>query len=81
MIYTRQGANCRMVICCDFYQDIVTGVKKQQSGLDDFLNIIEQLEEDVGVVDFTWRDCVRSERVKRFLRVIEETPLHHDTIQ
>jgi phosphate starvation-inducible protein PhoH len=66
-IMTRVGENSRIIFCGDVKQDDLTSErKKEQSGLRDFMRIIERMRE-FDFVEFHVDDIVRSKLVKSYI--------------
>ena len=64
-IMTRVGEGCRIIFCGDERQTDLHK-KDDKSGMYDFLNIINKLEE-FSFIDFKPEDIVRSKLVKRYI--------------
>ena len=64
-VLTRVGENCRFILCGDFNQNDLS-IKKEKSGFQDAMKILEKLD-DVVEVRFTIKDVVRSGFVKKYL--------------
>lgn len=64
-IITRLGDGCRVILCGDEKQTDLHK-KDDKSGMMDFLKIINKLEE-FSSVEFTPKDIVRSDLVKRYI--------------
>lgn len=64
-IITRVGYNCRIIFCGDFRQDDFSG-KKEQSGLIEFMKILERTGR-FDMIDFQIEDIVRSDLVKDYI--------------
>lgn len=65
-IITRVGKNCRIIFSGDFRQDDFHNKRGEQSGLSDFLNILEATER-FDMIDFEIKDIVRSDLVKDYI--------------
>ena len=63
-IITRYGQDCRYFFCGDFNQ---SDLKKGESGIREFFEILKSLPGDFDSVEFTEEDIVRSGLVKRYL--------------
>jgi len=72
-VITRMGAMNKIYLCGDLKQTDLKG-KYDQSGLSDLIRVLERME-DVGVVNFTANDCVRSGFVREFLLTCEDLGL------
>lgn len=66
-IVTRVGRNCRIIFSGDTRQ----GDLKRDSGLNDFIRILDEMDQDFDIIDFTTDDIVRSSFVKRYLQTRE----------
>lgn len=64
-IITRVGQDCRIIFCGDFRQDDFDN-KREQSGLKDFLSILETTGK-FDMIDFGIDDIVRSDLVKDYI--------------
>lgn len=65
-IITRVGKNCRIIFCGDFRQDDFHNKRGEQSGLSEFLNILEATGK-FEMIDFKVTDIVRSDLVKDYI--------------
>ena len=65
-IITRVGRDCRIIFSGDFRQDDFHNKRGEQSGLSDFLNILEATGR-FDMVDFKVKDIVRSDLVKDYI--------------
>lgn len=73
-IMTRVGENSKIIFCGDGRQtDFVRASDK--AGLGKFLKIVERMKE-IEIINFTVRDCVRSDFVKQFL--IAKDAIEHE---
>lgn len=63
-VITRMGENCRIIFCGDFRQSDLA--KKEQSGLIDFMSIIDKMG-CFNKIEFNVHDIVRSELVKNYI--------------
>lgn len=68
-IITRVGENCKFVMCGDYYQSDFTR-QGDKDGINDFLNILENMN-NFEVVEFVWKDIVRSGLVRDFIMTKE----------
>lgn len=68
-IITRVGKNSKIIFCGDYSQTDLK--KREQDGLDKFLDILELIEE-VGMIEFEISDIVRSGLVKKYLIAKEQ---------
>ena len=68
-IITRVGENCKFVMCGDYYQSDFTR-QGDKDGINDFLNILENMNH-FEVVEFVWKDIVRSGLVRDFIMTKE----------
>lgn len=75
-IITRLGLNSRIVFCGDEKQCDLND-KRETSGIDDFLDVLENMQGDVAFIDFTVNDIVRSGIVQSFL-IAEHRTLFKD---
>ena len=73
-IITRIGEDCRIIFCGDFRQTDFTDKSREKSGLKDFLRILRCMEV-FDMVDFTTKDIVRSEFVKKYIIAKEDLGL------
>ena len=65
-IMTRVGEGCRIIFCGDEKQSDLIHNKNDKSGMYEFLNVINKLEE-FSFVDFKPEDILRSKLVKRYI--------------
>lgn len=65
-VITRVGDNCRIFFCGDTKQNDLVKHRGDQSGLEEFLKILDKID-DFGIVSFTVHDIVRSGLVKAYL--------------
>lgn len=68
-VLTRTGKNSRVVLCGDIKQ---TSPLFQDSGLAELVDMIDALRVNANVVEFTLRDCMRSQQCKDWLRAFEK---------
>jgi len=68
-VITRAGDNCKMIFCGDYYQSDFDKEKDKQ-GLVSFLAILEQLNK-FEMIEFTWKDIVRSDFVRDYIMTKE----------
>ena len=68
-IITRVGQNCKIIFCGDYYQSdfVKDGDKK---GIIRFMDILEMMK-GFTVVEFTWKDIVRSDFVRDYIMTKE----------
>jgi phosphate starvation-inducible PhoH-like protein len=64
-IITRVGNNTRIVFSGDYYQSDFRK-RQDQEGILKFLSIMENMSK-VSIVEFTWKDIVRSDLVREFI--------------
>jgi phosphate starvation-inducible protein PhoH len=64
-VMTRIGDNSRFILCGDFSQNDLNG-KKEQSGFVNLMEILSQIK-NIGIVNFTVLDVVRSGFVRSYL--------------
>ena len=72
-IFSRVGLNSRLILCGDFKQSDMD-IKKEISGLESILKVIDKLE-DFKIIKFTPDDIVRSGFVKNYIIAKEELGL------
>jgi phosphate starvation-inducible protein PhoH len=65
-IITRVGRDCRIIFSGDFRQDDFHNKRGEQSGLSDFLNILEATGK-FDMIDFKVKDIVRSDLVRDYI--------------
>lgn len=65
-IITRVGEGCRIVFCGDFLQSDLVNKRSEQSGIRQFMRILQAMEE-FDCFEFGIDDIVRSEFVKNYL--------------
>lgn len=65
-IITRIGEGCRIIFCGDFRQTDFNTKSREKSGLPEFLRILKAMD-DFDMIDFTVKDIVRSDFVKRYI--------------
>ena len=68
-IITRMGDNCKIIVCGDYQQSDFTK-QTEQKGIINFVNILEHMK-DFEVIEFQWKDIVRSGMVRDFLMTKE----------
>jgi phosphate starvation-inducible protein PhoH len=68
-IITRIGNNCKFVMCGDYYQSDFTR-NNDKDGINDFLDILDNMNH-FEVVEFIWKDIVRSGLVRDFIMTKE----------
>lgn len=68
-VITRIGNNCKFIACGDYYQSDFDK-EKDQKGILKFLNIIENMK-NFEIVEFTWKDIVRSGLVRDYIMTKE----------
>lgn len=68
-VITRIGRNCRFIMCGDYYQSDFDK-EKDKKGILQFMSIIENLT-DFEVVEFSWKDIVRSDIVRDYIMTKE----------
>ena len=68
-IITRVGDNCKFIMCGDYYQSDFTK-ETDKTGILKFLSIIE-LMKNFTVVEFSWKDIVRSDFVRDYIMTKE----------
>ena len=68
-IITRVGENCKFVMCGDYYQSDFTR-QGDKDGINDFLKILDNMN-NFEVVEFVWKDIVRSGLVRDFIMTKE----------
>ena len=73
-IITRIGEGCRIIFCGDFKQVDFVQKGKEQSGLPAFMKILEAMDE-FEMIDYTVKDIVRSDFVKKYIIAKEEMGL------
>ncbi len=72
-VLTRLGENSRLIFIGDLAQNDLAGKKQEQSGMERFLRIAGKMEE-FAMVRFTRDDIVRSDFVRNWIIMSEETP-------
>lgn len=66
-VITRVGENCCIILCGDIKQDDLTSERyREQSGIKDFMKILNNMEA-VASVEFTTDDIVRSSFIREYL--------------
>lgn len=73
-IITRIGEGCRVIFCGDFKQTDFTERSRERSGLPDFLRVLKAMDE-FDMIDFTVKDIVRSNFVKKYIMAKEDLGL------
>lgn len=73
-IITRIGEGCRIIFCGDFRQTDFTTKSRERSGLPEFLRILKAMDE-FDMIDFTTKDIVRSNFVKKYIIAKEDLGL------
>ncbi len=68
-VITRMGENCKILVCGDYAQSDFTK-QTEQKGILNFITILEHMK-DFEVVEFEWKDIVRSGMVRDFLMTKE----------
>ena len=68
-VITRVGKNCRIIFCGDYKQTDFT-YKDDKSGIFQFMNIIEHMN-NFSIVTFDWSDVVRSGLVRDYIMTKE----------
>ena len=68
-VITRVGSNCRFIMCGDYYQSDFQK-DNDKKGILSFMNIVTQLNQ-FDVVEFTWKDIVRSDFVRDYIMTKE----------
>lgn len=71
-VITRIGRNCRIILCGDYYQSDFDkdSYKKEKSGINEFMEIAAHMPR-FEIVNFTWKDIVRSGLVRDYLMTKE----------
>lgn len=73
-IITRIGEGCRIVFCGDFRQTDFTERSREKTGLPAFLRVLKAMDE-FDMIDFTVKDIVRSDFVKKYIIAKEDLGL------
>tara|TARA_B110000305_G_scaffold133058_1_gene148573 strand:- start:19300 stop:20082 length:783 start_codon:yes stop_codon:yes gene_type:complete len=73
-IITRIGEGCRIIFCGDFRQTDFTERSREKSGLQDFIRVLKSMNE-FDMIDFTVKDIVRSDFVKKYIMAKEDLGL------
>ena len=73
-IITRIGEGCKVIFCGDFKQTDFTERSRERSGLPDFLRVLKAMDE-FDMIDFTVKDIVRSNFVKKYIMAKEDLGL------
>jgi predicted ribonuclease YlaK len=68
-VITRIGNNCKIIFCGDFHQSDFR-FQDDKEGLLKFINILEQLK-DFTMVNYDWKDIVRSGIVRDYIMTKE----------
>ena len=68
-VITRMGENCKIIVCGDYHQSDFTK-QTEQKGILNFVTILEHMK-DFEVIEFEWKDIVRSGMVRDFLMTKE----------
>lgn len=68
-VITRVGHQCRFVMCGDYYQSDFQK-DNDRKGILQFMNIVVQLNQ-FDVIEFTWKDIVRSDFVRDYIMTKE----------
>ena len=68
-IITRVGNTCRIIFCGDYYQSDFKQLK-DKAGIIEFINIVEHLNR-FSVIEFDWKDIVRSDFVRDYIMTKE----------
>ena len=68
-VITRVGHQCRFIMCGDYYQSDFQK-DNDKKGILNFMNIVTQLNQ-FDVVEFTWKDIVRSDFVRDYIMTKE----------
>lgn len=69
-VMTRMGVNTRILFTGDIPQTDLRKTSRDQSGMEDFLNIINRMS-SFASIEFTYHDIVRSEFVKEWIMASE----------
>lgn len=76
-VITRVGKNSKIIFCGDYNQNDLVNKRFEQSGFGRFLDILELMEDDFEIIDFTIEDIVRSGLVKNYIIAKEEKNKHY----
>lgn len=68
-VITRVGHQCRFIMCGDYYQSDFQK-DNDKKGILQFMNIVLQLNQ-FDVIEFTWKDIVRSDFVRDYIMTKE----------
>ena len=68
-VITRVGHQCRFIMCGDYYQSDFQK-DNDKKGILQFMNIVIQLNQ-FEIVEFTWKDIVRSDFVRDYIMTKE----------
>lgn len=74
-VITRAGFNTRLIVCGDSKQNDLTNPKKEKSGLDEFVRVIQHIPKYFDIINFTRNDIVRSDLVKQWIITKEDLGL------
>ncbi len=73
-LLTRLGEGCRVFLCGDIRQNDLQR-RRELSGFNNLLKLIENLEEHFSIIEFTRDDIVRSKIVKDIIITLEDLNL------
>lgn len=65
-LITRVGKDMKVILCGDMKQSDLTNIRKETSGMKDFLHIIKGMK-SFDIIEFGLDDIVRSDLVKEYL--------------
>ena len=68
-VITRVGNQCKFIMCGDYYQSDFQK-ENDKKGILQFMNIVVQLNQ-FDIVEFTWKDIVRSDFVRDYIMTKE----------
>lgn len=68
-VVTRLGRDCKLIMCGDYYQSDFTK-ESDKNGILKFFEIAENLKK-FKIVEFTWKDIVRSDFVRDYIMTKE----------
>jgi phosphate starvation-inducible PhoH-like protein len=68
-VITRVGNQCRFIMSGDYYQSDFSK-NTDKGGILNFMNIVDQLQQ-FDIVEFTWKDIVRSDFVRDYIMTKE----------
>lgn len=74
-VVTRAGFNTRMIICGDTKQNDLQNPKREKSGLDDFLKVVQEMPTYFDVIRFGRHDICRSDLVRQWIITKEDMGL------